>query len=218
MERSAIMPGQETEAQCRKDFILDVKSEWPPSSEEEEPLFSLSMSLRRRGIPPRPGQPLRQAGDPFFLECAHHLLVQLACEALGDGWGIRVDVPRDHLTDGAWPRWCSTASQVDAVLRELTSNARHPDHSMVYPLAIWFVPADLAVVERAIEVSKAMQMDEGLFLRVLRLGALRLAVFDAFADLLGDLEQGERALTWVRAAVVHVGYEGLRWRVSPGDE
>jgi hypothetical protein len=102
-------------------------------------------------------------------------------------------------------------SQLEREARE----AQEPQMSDLYPLSIWFLPGERSDVEQSIDLFRALPLDEDVFPLALSLGAMRLAVFDTFGDLLVDPAHGHTAVAWMRAAVQHARAIPVEWLVHP---
>jgi hypothetical protein len=173
--------------------------------------FVLSGCLRRRGRRPRPEAPLREESDPVVLECAAPVLQAFAEEALVAGYQLRVDVSKAAAAAAPWPRWCRTGQQYAGLLGSLAPRPGDRGHMSIYPVSMWFLPPDSATAEDLVETFRTLPMDDAVFSEVLRAGIFRIALDDAFFDLLADPSLEELLTGWMKRAVQAVPGTRVEW-------
>lgn len=130
---------------------------------------------------------------------------QLSCAglALDSGFVLRFDLPPDTDVPGEWPAIVREDSGLERVMQCLV---RYANHELLYPLSIWGIEgSNESATHRAIEAFQTLRMDEGLFEDILAKQGFRIALFQSSLTIsvgCGDLD---RAVTWVRRALLEPG-------------
>jgi hypothetical protein len=88
-------------------------------------------------------------------------------------------------------------------------------HADIYPLSIWIIPPGVPEAENAIELFRRLPQDADIWNRVMSLGVLRFAIFDAYCDLMAQRKEGARALEWIRSAARHATDIEVEWDITP---
>lgn len=205
-----------TRIDCSK-YFLKMYLDSVATESGGDSTFSLSGRLRKRGRRPKPGEPLRADDDPVVLQCAVPLLTAFAERALIGGYQIRVDVSKAEARENPWPRWCTSLPQFAGLLESLVPRPENQDHIKIYPISIWFLPCGSSTAESVVEAFRALPMDDGMFSDVLRAGVFRIALFDAFFDILAEPALAGPITEWMRAATQ--GASGIRseWDIEVSD-
>lgn len=163
-------------------------------------VFSLSARLRKAGRHLRPGQPLREEGEPVVALFAKELLATFFRLAQAEGYLLRVDVAKARSAIEPWPRWCGTSAQLLGLLSVLDSPFDEQDRPSAYPASMWFIPAASPKAENLVRLFRELPADGAIFGELLRANAFRIALFDAFFDLLAAPALAESVFGWMQAA------------------
>lgn len=157
-------------------------------------VLAISVDIRR---PPGAG---RTTPKRFFLALGSELLIGMVEAALRSGFTANVHFSKRLAKSGASSELCPTANNFAAVIRRLQSSddAGHLDS---YPVSVWLLPAGDGEVAAAIEYARSVPSDDAAFLGALRKGAVRLAVTDAYLDVLAGAATGAMVLDWLRAGI-----------------
>lgn len=192
-------------------YLMRIFVDSPNSDRGGSGAFSMSGRLRKSGRRPKPGVPLREDSDPVVPEYSLHLLRAFAAQAFAAGFHVRVDVSKAEAGRGPWLRWCQTGQQFAGLLESLLPRPGNPAHDSIYPVAIWFLPRESPKAENLVETFRGLPMDDALFSEVLRGGVFRIALFDAFFDLLADASLTDVITGWMRNAAQATPRARIEW-------
>ena len=167
---------------------------------DAETLFSLSARVRRIGRRPRPGQPLRDSDEPVVAQLAKELLADFFRAAHAQDYIVRVDVAKARAATEPWPRWCELPAQLLGLLNALVSPGRDGGEPSAYPISVWFVPIASPKGEALIELFRSLPTDGAILDELFKANVFRIALFDAFFDLLAPLALDASICEWMRTA------------------
>jgi hypothetical protein len=135
--------------------------------------------------------------DARILDHAPELLHWLVAGMLGGDRRVRIDLPHDANLPGSWPRSCADPAAVRSAVGSLL---RFRDRALLYPIAIWSLPAARQrEVEAAIREFRENRMDISYFDRILAAGGDRIAVFPTSITHTMSCDRFDAALARARA-------------------
>jgi hypothetical protein len=137
------------------------------------------------------------AEDPQILTHAGVFLSAMVEEAVSAGYEVSVESRGDarFRVELTFEDLADRVSVQRALVLTLQRAAEN-----IYPVHIWLVRRADRAAKRASDTFSGLRQDEALLGNALDLGAIRLAVFRSFVDVLCSVDRVETVLRWLRRA------------------